>query len=293
MEKENLIELLIKWFDSHQGFSMVLLTAAYVVTTFFILKSGNKTLKVSIQQKEQGRVIASLDLIRKLNALFNNPPVHQSDADFIKEKLSLLQGEISALGGIDAYMAYKKIYDFLNTLGKTTDKNVFDDIVIKQEICKRYLELENCFRSEAVAKQKIKYKSIGFWKKIFKKQEILNLPLVETAFQFGWISDTSHNGVLGVPASKGQCAVTAMVIQDYFGGDIYKIKVGNESHYFNVIKNKIVDLTSDQFFQTLDYKGKVIANRNNFEPETINRYKILKSRVEPFLINVGVLKKGI
>ena len=46
----------------------------------------------------------------------------------------------------------------------------------------------------------------------------------------------------------GQCAVTAMLVNKFFGGDIRKIHVsGGGTHYFNVINGQIFDLTRDQF----------------------------------------------
>ena len=46
----------------------------------------------------------------------------------------------------------------------------------------------------------------------------------------------------------GQCAVTAMLVNKLFGGDIRKIHVsGGGTHYFNVINGQIFDLTRDQF----------------------------------------------
>ena len=52
----------------------------------------------------------------------------------------------------------------------------------------------------------------------------------------------------------GMCAITSLIINDYFGGDICKIYVGGISHYFNLIENNIVDLTKDQFNREMDYK---------------------------------------
>lgn len=286
---------MIEWANSNQGFLMVLLTAIYAVTTLAMFKSNSKMLRLSIQQKEQDRVIASLGLIKELFNICKDVPVNQKNAFSQKEKLSSLQGEISALGGVEAYLAYKKLYDLLNELYKTNDSNVFSDIRIKQEFSKRHLALESFFRSEAVAKQAISPEKRTMWQKITRKPKIarLPLPMLEMGFQLGWGADTSRYGVLSVPASKGQCAVTAMILQDYYKGDIYKIKVGDESHYFNIINNKVVDLTSDQFFQKIDYKDKIIVDRNDFEQETINRYLILKSRVAPFLLSIGVLKKAM
>ena len=46
----------------------------------------------------------------------------------------------------------------------------------------------------------------------------------------------------------GQCAVTAMIVHDYFGGTIHRIRVdGGGTHYFNKIDGHYIDLTRDQF----------------------------------------------
>ena len=78
----------------------------------------------------------------------------------------------------------------------------------------------------------------------------------------------------------GMCAITALVVNDYFKGDIAKIKVEGISHYFNIIDNKIIDLTKNQFKSTIDYKDYKIINRNDLLTEdTKNRYQSLKEKV--------------
>ena len=51
----------------------------------------------------------------------------------------------------------------------------------------------------------------------------------------------------------GMCAITSLIINDYFGGDICKMHIDDISHYFNLIDNKIVDLTSSQFNDEINY----------------------------------------
>ena len=76
------------------------------------------------------------------------------------------------------------------------------------------------------------------------------------------------------------CAITALVVNDYFKGDIAKIKVEGISHYFNIIDNKIIDVTKNQFKSTIDYKDYKIVNRNDLLTEdTKNRYQSLKEKV--------------
>ena len=54
--------------------------------------------------------------------------------------------------------------------------------------------------------------------------------------------------------SLGQCSITAFLVQDIFGGEVYGVdlKDGNY-HCFNVIDGHIYDLTSAQFDHLLDY----------------------------------------
>ena len=78
----------------------------------------------------------------------------------------------------------------------------------------------------------------------------------------------------------GMCAITSLIINDYFKGDIAKIKVDGISHYFNIINDSIVDLTASQFNKKIDYKDYKIINREDILTEdTNNRYKKLKEKV--------------
>lgn len=47
--------------------------------------------------------------------------------------------------------------------------------------------------------------------------------------------------------SLGQCAITALVVNDYYGGKIMRCMTSTGSHYYNLIDNEIVDLTVEQF----------------------------------------------
>ncbi len=109
----------------------------------------------------------------------------------------------------------------------------------------------------------------------------IDVNFLRKKFESVWGIDTSYYGTTGKVPSYGQCAVTTMIIQDMFGGDIYKIKIGKDSHYFNKINGKVVDITADQFGDIqIDYSGAVIADRTKFAPETIDRYYILRFRLE-------------
>ncbi len=78
----------------------------------------------------------------------------------------------------------------------------------------------------------------------------------------------------------GMCAITSLIINDYFGGDICKIYVNGISHFFNLIDDKIIDLTSSQFNHEIDYKDYQIIDREKIlTDDTENRYTTLKLRL--------------
>ena len=78
----------------------------------------------------------------------------------------------------------------------------------------------------------------------------------------------------------GMCAITSLIINDYFGGDICKIHVDGISHYFNLIEDNLIDLTSCQFNCDIDYKNYQIVERKNIlTDDTKHRYNVLKERL--------------
>ena len=84
----------------------------------------------------------------------------------------------------------------------------------------------------------------------------------------------------------GMCAITSLIVNDYFKGEIAKIKVDGISHYFNIINDSIVDLTASQFNEKIDYKDYKIINREDVLTEdTNNRYKKLKEKIRRYFKN--------
>ena len=65
------------------------------------------------------------------------------------------------------------------------------------------------------------------------------------------------------------------------GGDIYKHNI--ESHYYNVINGKIIDLTKEQFTYDLDYTNGKIKQPILSESKTKERFQILKQKVEDYI----------
>ena len=87
----------------------------------------------------------------------------------------------------------------------------------------------------------------------------------------------------------GQCAVTAMLVCDLFGGTIHKIRNDDGStHYFNKLNGQYVDLTSEQFelyFTNVDYEKSIPVDRSycGKNPDTKKRYDRLINNVSEYL----------
>ena len=64
--------------------------------------------------------------------------------------------------------------------------------------------------------------------------------------RLSWSEDTSNCELLW-PISIGQCEVTSLLIKELLGGKIMKCLSVRGNHYYNLIDNKIIDLTSDQY----------------------------------------------
>ena len=81
----------------------------------------------------------------------------------------------------------------------------------------------------------------------------------------------------------GQCSITAFLVQDIFGGEVYGIlRPGGNYHCYNVVGDCLFDLTSEQFGdEVLDYTDNPVQSRNvHFaKEEKYLRYVYLKNHV--------------
>lgn len=84
----------------------------------------------------------------------------------------------------------------------------------------------------------------------------------------------------------GQCSITSFLVQDLIGGEVYgiKLKDGNY-HCFNVIGQKVFDLTSEQFKEKLDYSSAVPQERKTHfaKEEKHQRYLLLKEKLKEIM----------
>ena len=102
-----------------------------------------------------------------------------------------------------------------------------------------------------------------------------------------WCAETCaprlRNKWLADNKTMGQCSVTAFLMQDVFGGEVYGIRrPGGNYHCFNVVGDCIFDLTSEQFGdEVLDYSVCTKQSRDiHFvSEEKRKRYEFLKAKV--------------
>lgn len=81
----------------------------------------------------------------------------------------------------------------------------------------------------------------------------------------------------------GQCAVTALAVQDLLGGDILRAETGGVSHFWNRLPDGTeIDLTEEQFQGIQASFGRVeLASRTDLlsSPWTLERYQLLRTRM--------------
>ena len=93
-----------------------------------------------------------------------------------------------------------------------------------------------------------------------------------------WSIETSSKWTSENPA-KGQCGVTALVIQDICGGQIKKTKIGEVWHFYNCIDGKRFDFTGAQFNRELDYMDEKSNREEAFADINEKQYSILKEKI--------------
>ncbi len=112
--------------------------------------------------------------------------------------------------------------------------------------------------------------------------------------QEAWSRETSSDPERWTPENPawGQCAVTALIIQDFFGGGLMRVEVSDLiqfkvlSHYYNILPgDRVFDLTLDQFGSSSDFVWSIHpAEERTREyvlsyPATRDRYQLLRARM--------------
>lgn len=124
-------------------------------------------------------------------------------------------------------------------------------------------------------------------------------PLLETLGDLymilndAWCKETAYPACQAewniLDPTYGQCAVTAMLVHDMFGGTIHRIRVeGGGTHYFNKLDGHYVDLTVQQFdnynipvsYEPNEEMDRKFCGKN---ADTAKRYRLLVQRISEIL----------
>jgi hypothetical protein len=126
----------------------------------------------------------------------------------------------------------------------------------------------------------------------------ITLEAVIEALQKSWAKDTCYEETEWSEdnPARGQCVVSSLVLQDYFGGELLRYKVSgdgiDETHYCNTFDNgTLMDVTASQYIQPVtfvvapaDLKSYfTIREKRLADGHTRHRYELLLSRVEAYL----------
>ena len=112
----------------------------------------------------------------------------------------------------------------------------------------------------------------------------MTLEEIAARLRAAWSADTSADADGWSPENPayGQCAVTALVVQDHLGGDLRRGVVDGVSHYWNRLPDgSEVDLTIEQFPPGSTATDAVDRTRDYVlgHPATVARYAALRARV--------------
>lgn len=123
----------------------------------------------------------------------------------------------------------------------------------------------------------------------------VSIEVLARAIRAAWSAETSlAEDWSPMHPSVGQCAVTALVVQDFFGGDLLQSVVQGVSHYWNRLPDGTeLDLTRDQFDRFVLEREPEIRSREyvlSF-PQTVVRYQRLGSTAD-FVLQEHVVKTG-
>lgn len=86
--------------------------------------------------------------------------------------------------------------------------------------------------------------------------------------------------------SLGQCAITALIVNDFFGGKIMRCMASSGSHYYNIIDDELIDLTVEQFLGEIpQYEHGEERTREYLlsNEDTKNRYVLLNKNLQEII----------
>jgi hypothetical protein len=116
--------------------------------------------------------------------------------------------------------------------------------------------------------------------------------------QQSWSAETAFDASDWSPENpaRGQCVVSALVMQDYMGGDLQRFEVRGddfaETHYTNLLNSVVIDTTASQYNdlnvsltpRPTNLKGFAsVREKRLADDATRRRYELLSERVASIL----------
>ena len=113
-----------------------------------------------------------------------------------------------------------------------------------------------------------------------------------------WDKDTCSPGLRSSwdesNPSLGQCAITALIVNDYYGGKIMRCIASSGSHYYNMIENELVDLTVEQFLGEIPEYEKGEERTREYllgNEDTKSRYLLLNKNLKSVIEKENSLRQ--
>jgi hypothetical protein len=107
------------------------------------------------------------------------------------------------------------------------------------------------------------------------------------ALQHSWSKQSSSYWTKNNPA-LGQCGVTALVVNDYLGGEILKTKLKEGWHFYNCIDAQVIDFTEEQFISPPVYLNFPSSREEAYQNTNLFQYSALKTAVAEILANLQI-----
>ncbi len=123
-----------------------------------------------------------------------------------------------------------------------------------------------------------------------------------SALHTSWAADTAYkaNDWSTENPARGQCVVTALIVQDYFGGELIRYHVQgddiDETHYINLLSGgATLDATASQYKKPVTFSFKPvrlegfesIRDKRLADADTRRRYRLLRDRVKNYLATMS------
>ncbi|WP_156255681.1 YunG family protein [Sandarakinorhabdus oryzae] len=99
--------------------------------------------------------------------------------------------------------------------------------------------------------------------------------------QEAWSAETASplDGWTASNPAKNHCSVTALIVQDHFGGEILTTRTVGGTHFYNLIDGVRWDLTIGQFAEPVPFEDNPSSREAAMRDTTPEKYRALSFRL--------------